>query len=100
MGVDDDQALAAHAKKDRSYREDQPQRRPKRFQKNHRSKRDISNLRCFACDEKGHFAKYSPKNKESTRANKRRHHAHIVVEDQLERKRTKEDSSSDEEYVL
>ena len=32
--------------------------------------------------------------------NKKRHHAHIAEEDELERKRTREDSSSDEEYVL
>ena len=38
MGDDDDQAIVAHAKKDRSKREDQPQRKPKRFQKNQRSK--------------------------------------------------------------
>ena len=31
MGVNDDQALAAHTKKDRSKREDQPHKRPKRF---------------------------------------------------------------------
>ena len=100
MGADDDQALRVHAKKDRSKREDHPHKRPKRFQKNHRSKRDYSSLRCYTCDEKSHFARDYPKNKGSTRTNKKRHHAHIVEEDEPERKRTREDSSSDEEYVL
>ena len=82
-----------------SKREDHPHRRPKRFQKNHRPQRDYSNLRCFTCDEKGHFARDCPRNKGFSRTNKRRkHHAHIVEED--ERKRIREDSSSDEKYVL
>ena len=37
MGVDDDQPLTAHTKKDRSKEEDHPHRRAKRFKKNHRS---------------------------------------------------------------
>ena len=36
MGDDDEKALIAHTKKDRSKREDQPHRRSKRFQKNYR----------------------------------------------------------------
>ena len=50
MGADDDQALTIQAKKDRSKREDHAHKRPKRFQKNHRSQRDYSSLRCFTCD--------------------------------------------------
>ena len=85
MGVDDDQALATHTKKDQSKREDQPHRRPKRFQKNYRSKRDHSNFRCFTYDEKGY-----PRNKGSTRTNKKkRHHAHSVGDDEPTRKRTR-----------
>ena len=56
MEASDDQALTAYAKKDRS-KEDQPHKRPKRFQKNHRSKRDYSNLRCYTYDEKDHFSR-------------------------------------------
>ena len=101
IGVDNDQSLAAHTKKDRSKQEDQPHRRPKRFQKNYRSKRDHSKFRCFTCDEKGHFAKDCPMNKGSTRTNKKkRHHAHTAEDDEPINKRTREDSSSDEEYVL
>ena len=100
MGEDDDQALTTHANKGRKKREDRPHIRPKIFKNNNRSQRDYTNIRCFACDEKGNFAKDYPKNKGSTMTNNKMHHAHIVEEDEPERKRTKEDSSSDEEYVL
>ena len=99
MGANDDQALTTHAKKDRSKEEDQPHIRPKRFQKNHR--RDYSSLRCYTYDEKCHFARDLPKNKVSTKENKKkRHHVHTVEHDEPINKRTREYSSSDEEYVL
>ena len=81
--ANDDQALTTHAKKDRSKREDHPHISPKIFQKNHRPQRDKSNLRCFTCDEKGHFAKDHPRNKGSPKANKKkRHHAHTTKDDE------------------
>ena len=87
MGVDDDQDLTSHAKKDRSKREDQPHKRPKRFQKNHRSKHDLPSLRCYTCDGKLHFASDYPINKGSSRTkNRRKHHAHFVEEDEPGRK--------------
>ena len=98
MGADDDQALTTHLKKDGSKREDHPHKRPKRFQKNHRSQRDYSNLRCFTCDEKVHFAKDCPRNKGSTKANKKKRcHAHIAKDDEPTSKRTREYSLSGEE---
>ena len=101
MGEYDDQSLTVHAKKDRSKRENHPHKRPKIFQMNHRSQRDYSNLRCFTCDEKRHFAKDCPRNKGSTKAKKKkRHHANIVEHDKPTNKRTREYSSTDEEYVL
>ena len=101
MGADDDQALRVNAKKDRSKREDHPHKRPKRFHKNNRYQRDYSSLRCYTCDEKGHFARDFPRNKGSTKANKKKRiQAHIVEDDKPVNKRTREDSSSDEEHVL
>ena len=67
---------------------------------------DPSKLRCYTCDERGHFAinyrmnKSGSKKKKNT---KRRHHAHTAEDDDPTRKRVKqksEDSSSEEEYVL
>ena len=101
MGADDDKSLIAHAKKDRSKRDDHPQKRPKIFQNNHRSQRDYSSIRCYACDEKCRFATYFPKTKTSTRTNKKkRHHPHTVEYDEPTNKRTRKYYASDEQYVL
>ena len=99
----EDQALTvrskAHSKKSRG--------RP-HFSKGKDShpRRDISNLRCYTCDEIGHFAKDCPKNKghsHKKKGNKRRHHAHTAEDDEPSKKRSRyesEDSSSEDEYVL
>ena len=67
----------------------------------------MSKIRCYTCDEVGHFARNYRKRHNKKRSNKRRHHAH-AVEDAVEdddpsKKRTRyesEDSSSESEYVL
>ena len=90
MGTSDDQALTVRAKKNEGKREDQSHRKPKKFQKNHSSKRDYCSLICYTCDEKGHFARDFAINKGFTKTNKKRYHSHIVEEDEPERKRTRE----------
>ena len=67
-----------------------------------RRRRDLSNVRCYTCDEKRHFSRDCPKNKKK-KINKKRHHAHTAQDDEPPRKRTRgdnEDYSIDEEYVL
>ena len=95
----EDQALTVQSKKTRSSHH-----RSKYYNQrnNFRKPRDKSKFICYACDERGHFARYFPKNKSSSHkknGNKRRHHAHAVEDDEPSTKRNIQDSeysSSDE----
>ena len=92
------QALTLHSNKGR--------RENHHHQGKHSHQKGSSKLRCYTCDEIGHYARNYPMNKngpKKKRKSKRRHHAHTVEDDDPPRKRVKqesEDSSSDEEYVL
>ena len=58
-------------------------------------RRDLSKIRCYTCDERGHFAKYFPKNKghsHKKKGNKRRHHAHATEDDEPSKKRSRYES--------
>ena len=63
-------------------------------------------MRCYTCDERGHFAKEYPNNKvhsHKNKGNKIRHHAHVAEDDEPSSKRTgyeSEDSSREDEFVL
>ena len=98
----EDQALIVHSKKGG--------RKPHHFKGKNPHRRDNnrknpSRLRCYTCDEIGHFAKYCPKNKvhsHKRKENKIRHHAHAAEDDEPSKKKTRyesEDSSSDEECL-
>ena len=66
-----------------------------------RSNKNLPKFRCFTCDEKGHYSRDCPKNKNGSlkkKGNKRRHHAHATEDDETSTKRIKQES--DEEYVL
>ena len=99
----EDQALTVHSKK--SIRNSHHSK-GKTFHQNDNIRKDLSKLRCYTCDERGHFAKDCPRNKINShkkKGNKRRHHAHAAEDDEPSTKRTRyeiEDSLSDEEYVL
>ena len=103
------EALTTHTKKiKREHYHNKKGKHPHQNQKDNprRSSRDLSNVRCYTCDEKGHFSRDCHRNKGGSHKNKnikRRHHAHTTEDDLPPGKRAKEESeysSSDQEYVL
>ena len=78
----EDKALTVHSKKGR--RENHHHQGKRSHQKG------SSKLRCYTCDEIGHFAKNCPKNKNASknkRNSERRHHAHTAEDDDPPRKK-------------
>ena len=85
----EDQALTVHSKKGR--RENHHQGKHSHHKDNF-VKRDPSKLRCYTCDETGHFARNFPMNKSGSKKkknSKRRHHAHTAKDDDPPRKKVK-----------
>ena len=96
MGATEDQALVVHTRKNYKKKEKKEnyQHNKKKDKKQKKTNRDPSNVRCYTCDEKGHFVR-------DCRIKKKRHHAHNAKENEPTNKifrREKDDS--DEEYVL
>ena len=99
----EDEALTVHSKKERRKHH---YSKGKNSHSKHNNRKDLSRLRCYTCDEKGHFSRHCPKSKNHShkkKGNKRRHHAHAAEDDEPSRKRSRyesEDSSSEHENVL
>ena len=93
MGATEDQYLIVHTRKNFKKKENFHHNK-KKGKKHKKTKIDPSNVRCYTCDEKGHFAR-------DFTIRKKRHHAHIVEDDEPTNKTfRREKDDSDEEYVL
>ena len=102
--VSEDQALTVHSKShSKSTKRRSQHFRGKHFHKDN-TRKYLSRIICYTCDEARHYAINFPKKKKLIkRSNKRRHHAHAAEDDEPSRKRSiyeSEDSSSEDEYVL
>ena len=77
MGEIEDQALTVHTRKNYKKKENKENYHHinKKDKKQKKIKRDPSNVRCYNCDEKGHFARDYP-------IRKKRHHAHIAEDNE------------------
>ena len=93
-----DQDLTVQSKKNR--------RNHHHHSKGKHSSSKKAQLRCYSCDEVGHYAKDCTRNKRNShkkKNNNRRQHAHAAKDDEPSAKRNKQESddySSDEEYAL
>ena len=93
MGSTEYQALTVHTRKNFKKKENLHHNK-KKDKKQKKTKRDPSNVHCYTCDEKGHFAR-------DCNIRKKRHRAHIVEDDEPTNKTfRREKDDSDEEYVL
>ena len=77
MGETEDQALTFHTRNNYKKKEkkENHHHNKKKDKKQNNIKRYPSNVRCYTCDVKGHFARYCP-------IWKKRHHAHIVEDNE------------------
>ena len=82
MGATEYQSLIVHTRKNYKKKEkkDNYHHNNKNGKKQKKIKRDPSNVRCYTCDEKGHFARDCPTRKKSR-------HAHVVEDEEPTNKR-------------
>jgi hypothetical protein len=93
--ADEDQAIVAYTRKGKNKKK---HFLPKNFKM---GQRDNSKIRCYCCQEWGHFVRDFPlimeiKNKKGSK----RHQAHTTEYDEPPKKDAKQDESIDEDYVL
>ena len=84
------QDLIVHSKKGR--RENHHYQGKHSHQKDNFVKNDPSKLRCYTCDERGHFDRNCPMNNNGSKKkknSKRRYHTHTYEDDDSPRKRVK-----------
>ena len=88
----EDQYLTTHTKKIRM--DHYHSNKVKHSHQNHKDnpRRYLSSVRCYTCDEKGHFSRDCPRNKcgsHKKKENKIIHHAHTTDDDEPPKKRVK-----------
>ena len=88
-------------KKEKFNKEDHSHKKPKKYHKAHRSQKDYSTFRFYSCQKLGHIASNCPHAKvQIKKGNNKRYHAHTTKDNKSVPKKTREDYSREEEYVL
>ena len=99
----EDQALTVHSNSHSKSIKRRPHSSRGKHSHKDNTRRDVSRIICYICDEARHYERNCPKKQKLTkRSNKRRHHAHATKDDEPSTKRTRQDnddSSSGEECV-
>ena len=84
MGATKDQPLTVHTRKNfKKKKKKENFHHNKKEKKQKKTKRDPSNVRCYTCDEKGHFGRECP-------IKKKRHHAHVAEDNEPTKKYSEE----------
>ena len=100
----EDQDLMVHSKSHSKSSKRRPHDSRGKHSHRDNTRRDVSRIICYTCDEAGHYARNFPnKQKIVKKSNKRRHHAHAPEHDEPSKKRSRyesEDSSREDEYVM
>ena len=93
----EDQALTVHSKSHSKSNKRRPHSSIGKHSYKDNTRKDVSRIICYTCDEAGHYAMNFPKKQKiMKRSNKRRHHAHAAEDDEPSRKRSRYES----EYSL
>jgi rubrerythrin len=72
----DDQALAAHARKGKGKKEVHSHKKFQKPQKTQKDQKDYSSYKCFSCQKMGHIARDCPQAKHSIK--KRKYHIMLM----------------------
>ena len=89
-----------HSRKCKKRKKKERTHSRKKFQKTQRTQKYYSNYKCYNCQKMGHIARNCPQVKDYiSKGKNKRHHAHVVEDDELVQKKAREEYSS-EEYLL
>ena len=92
-----DQALAAHTRERKQSNFKKSNRKPSKNKFQKKKKKDYSKYQCHNCHKIGHLSRECPLPKNN---NNKRHHAHLVEDENEERNRNRTIGEDVEEYVL
>ena len=99
LSDEENQALAAHARKGKNKVEDRPLRKFQKSQKYQKKQRDYSIIRFYSCQKVGHIGRHCPMIREQIKKGRnKRHHANAAEDEEPVEKKERNNDSNDK-YV-